>query len=493
MSNSGTIQAANNASIKAVNLTNTSQIAADSLRIETDKDLSNIGGQISANTALNIQAGGDIIGKSTTVTGTGTGSGEAGAGVYSATVLDRAASFNVILGCAGGAATAGNGSGCAPGAVGAVVGEMSADYAKNTFKMSDADALSFAKIMSATSGVLTGGGDAAAVNIAATMGANAAENNTLFHYKGKIIARDGKNNDKVIDLSVSDLQSIAAQESAVLTKEIAGLQSNNINLPKISDTWADQVPNSTTYDLDNAKDRSTLQGKTDMGYINIDNTKTRVYLQTGMQTQPDDAIQNAQKVADVMRVPVGAIVNGTQGLPGDVDKFLPNNATLSDALNEYTYRTLNDKGPTLIITHSAGNNDATKAMQLGAQLGNTYPNLSLMSLASPISDSVIKTASGNTGVNYLGQVNDWRDPVTNPTLWVIGAGAMLAGGAAAGVALAPATGGGSLYSYFTALIGGGIGGGIGVYGINNYHPLEQYITKPGAKSIMFDWQKSQQK
>ena len=132
-------------------------------------------------------------------------------------------------------------------------------------------------------------------------------------------------------------------------------------------------------------------------------------------------------------------------------------------------------------------------MQLGAQLGNTYPNLSLMSLASPISDSVIKTASGNTGVNYLGQVNDWRDPVTNPTLWVIGAGAMLAGGAAAGVALAPATGGGSLYSYFTALIGGGIGGGIGVYGINNYHPLEQYITKPGAKSIMFDWQKSQQK
>ena len=104
MSNSGTIQAANNASIKAVNLTNTSQIAADRLRIDTDTDRRNIGGQISANTALNIQAGGDIIGKSTTVTGTGTGSGEAGAGVYSATVLDRAASFNVILGCAGGAA-----------------------------------------------------------------------------------------------------------------------------------------------------------------------------------------------------------------------------------------------------------------------------------------------------------------------------------------------------------------------------------------------------
>jgi filamentous hemagglutinin len=406
---------------------------------------------------------------------------------------------HAALGCAGGAAIAGNGGSCRAGAVGAVVGELAADYYRQNhstptlgIEQNNANALAFAKVLSATSGVIVGAGGAnvAAVNVANTSGANAAANNYLYHYKGKIIARDSKNNDKVIDLAASDLQSIAAQEQEVLTKEIAGLQSNNINLPKISDAWAGNVPNSTTYDLDSAKDRNTLQGKTDMGYINIDNAKTHIYVQTGMKTQLEDAQRNARIVSDVMRAPVGAIVNGTQGFAGDVDKFLPNNATLSDALNEYTYRTLNDKGPTLIITHSAGNNDATKAMQLGAQLGNTYPNLSLMSLASPIPSSVIKTASGNTGVNYLGQINDWRDPVTNPTLWVIGTGAMLAGGAAAGVALAPATGGGSLYVYGSALMGGGLGGGAIVSGINYIHPFPQYIAKPATQSIMFDWLKN---
>jgi hypothetical protein len=209
-----------------------------------------------------------------------------------------------------------------------------------------------------------------------------------------------------------------------------------------------------------------------------------------MNTATQGAAANAQNIANIIGAPVGVILNGTEGLPRDVEEFLPKNATIKDALNEYTYRALNDKGPTLIVTHSAGNNDASKAMQLGSQLGNQYPNLSLLSLGSPISNSIMRSASTQTGVNYLGQINDWRDPVTNPTLWVTGSAALLAGGAAAGVALAPATGGGSLYAYFTSLIGGGIGGGIGVYGINNYHPLANYITKPATQSIMFDWLKN---
>lgn len=89
---------------------------------------------------------------------------------------------HAALGCVAGAATAGNSSGCAPGAVGAVVGELAANYALNNGASSSA-AAAFAKVLSATAGVLAGGGgdNAAAVNIAATTGANAAENNRILH------------------------------------------------------------------------------------------------------------------------------------------------------------------------------------------------------------------------------------------------------------------------------------------------------------------------
>ncbi|MBK7006279.1 MAG: DUF637 domain-containing protein [Burkholderiales bacterium] len=85
------------------------------------------------------------------------------------------------LGCAVGSASAGSVNGCAPGAIGAVAGEKTAEYAK-THNMSDADALALAKVIAGTSGLLAGGMDnAGAVNIAAMTGGNAAENNYLNH------------------------------------------------------------------------------------------------------------------------------------------------------------------------------------------------------------------------------------------------------------------------------------------------------------------------
>ncbi|WP_170108477.1 DUF637 domain-containing protein [Limnohabitans curvus] len=88
---------------------------------------------------------------------------------------------HALAGCVGGAATTGNSGGCSAGAVGAVVGELSAGYAKST-GATDANALAFAKSMSAVAGALVGGPDsAAAVNVASQMGANAAENNCIIH------------------------------------------------------------------------------------------------------------------------------------------------------------------------------------------------------------------------------------------------------------------------------------------------------------------------
>ena len=397
---------------------------------------------------------------------------------------------HALAGCVGGAAATGNSGGCSAGAVGAVVGELSAKFATDS-GMDAGGALKLAITMSAVAGAMVGGPDsAAAVNVASQMGMNAAANNHLYSYKGKIIAIDNNDNNKVIDLSGSDKQKLAAKEPAVLMKEIAGIDADGAPV-LVSNQRAKEMTSSTTYDLANAKDRNQLQGQTDMGYINTDDKNTRIYVQTGMQTKPEDALKNAQALSQIVKEPVGVIVNGTQGLPKDVEEYLPKAPSVKDALNEYTYQALNKKGDTLVVLHSAGNEDAKKALQLGQQLGHQYNNLSFLSLASPNSDSVMRSTTTNT--NYLGQVNDWRDPVTNPTAWVVGTGAALVGGAAAGIALAPVTGGGSLYGYFTGLIGGGIGGGIGVYGIQNIHPFTNYIAKPQSQSIMFDWLKQNPK
>ncbi|CAM8633227.1 VENN motif-containing domain containing protein [Comamonadaceae bacterium] len=86
---------------------------------------------------------------------------------------------HAALGCAGGAAMGGS---CESGAVGAVVGELAAEYINPTADPALREqTLAFAKTIAAVAGVIVGGGgnNAADVNIAATAGANAAENNYL--------------------------------------------------------------------------------------------------------------------------------------------------------------------------------------------------------------------------------------------------------------------------------------------------------------------------
>ena len=236
-----------------------------------------------------------------------------------------------------------------------------------------------------------------------------------------------------------------------------------------------------------------------MGYLKVDDQETRIYIEDGMDFPLQKIIKNAKILQALVGKPVGAIVQGTQGLSDGARVPLLQASMDADALNEYTYRSLNDQGATLIVTHGAGNNDAVKAMQLGKQLGHQYPNLSLLSLGSPLSDRKMQVASSDAGVNYLGQVNDWRDPVTHPKLWVLGTGVAGVGGLAAGIAAAPNTGGGSLIAYISAFSGGsfgfgvglGMGSGLGVLAINKYHAMSNYFSKPKSQSIMFDWIKNQ--
>jgi hypothetical protein len=84
-----------------------------------------------------------------------------------------------VLGCMGGAAM--QGGGCSAGALGGVVGELTAKYGVEQGGLSEASALKLAKIVSAASGLLIDPNSAAGVNIANTTGTNAAVNNRLAH------------------------------------------------------------------------------------------------------------------------------------------------------------------------------------------------------------------------------------------------------------------------------------------------------------------------
>ena len=82
---------------------------------------------------------------------------------------------HAITGCMVGAARADKASGCAAGALGAVVGEIAAEaYGKRS------DTVQFAAMMSAIAVAITGG-DAAQINLGSQAGANAAANNYLNH------------------------------------------------------------------------------------------------------------------------------------------------------------------------------------------------------------------------------------------------------------------------------------------------------------------------
>jgi filamentous hemagglutinin len=197
-------------------------------------------------------------------------------------------------------------------------------------------------------------------------------------------------------------------------------------------------------------------------------------------------------------VNTGYINNGTEGLVGDVGEYLPNSVSKKDVLNEYTYRTLNAQGPTLIVMHSAGNEDAKKALQVGAMYGHTYDNLSFVSLGSPVGNNVMQQSVTGAGANYLGQVSDWKDPVTySKATTTVTLGSFLAGagtgavyGATYGPTLLPVLGPAAPAVVAAVVAAGGlVPTAVSLIAMKYSHPFEKYIAKPQTQSMMLDWLK----
>ncbi|WP_143694908.1 DUF637 domain-containing protein, partial [Variovorax sp. JS1663] len=96
---------------------------------------------------------------------------------------------HAIVGCAAGAARTGNGDGCAPGAVGAVVGHLTAGLIDSTGDPSRAmDTLAWSRLLGAIAGGIVGG-DVKALDIAGETAGNAVRNNRMLHPDERATAR----------------------------------------------------------------------------------------------------------------------------------------------------------------------------------------------------------------------------------------------------------------------------------------------------------------
>ena len=393
---------------------------------------------------------------------------------------------HAVLGCTSAATKQQD---CGSGALGGVTGEVAAELiggTKDGSQLTPAQQgkiVFFSQFTTAAVTITTG----ANLNTALATSHNAVVNNTFYLHNGKVVARDMQDNDKVVALSDKE-----ARKLGVMDYEETGLG----GMPVVSDKTILRFNRNTIYDLSDPQDFKTLKEGSDMGYYpsdangNLDGS-TRIYFQNGMDNKLEDAKATASLISEITGTPVGMIANDSHGIAGDTAEYLKLPQQTKDVLNEFTYRKLDQGGtPTLIVMHSAGNNDALQALRIGSLYDHQYPNLSFYSLGSPIGSNTLDEIISNTGGNYLGQVNDWRDPI--PYSKTVGGGVL--GATGYGIYLGAASGCviGPLGCLLGGVIGGATGGlvtaGPGLYGLVNYHPMTNYLEKSAVVDTIQQWQ-----
>lgn len=249
-------------------------------------------------------------------TGTAQAANAIGDGLKSADLNDFTHKLaHAVLGCAGAEASGGD---CRAGSVGAVVGEITAEYAVKS-GMNNTDALALAKVLAATSGVITGsGGDnVAAVNTAATAGANAAENNFLNHVRPSMLR-----------LSEKERYDAAAAACATGDQAACGTRNELASLSRQRDQDLATACSGATPSLCNSKTQEAVAmgnvvRTTEGGYAYA-NSPTLSPLNTstiGTPTRPDsfqDAVSKSTSEAIVLEVgnqAIGALIGvATKGV-----------------------------------------------------------------------------------------------------------------------------------------------------------------------------------
>ena len=148
-----------------------------------------------------------------------------------------------------------------------------------------------------------------------------------------------------------------------------------------------------------------------------------IYYQSGMKNNQEAAIKGAELIERVTGQKVGIIHNDTDGLAGDFLEYVPSGYSTKDVLNAKMYEDISKNGDkkNLIVLHSAGNEDAYKALKVlnleDRSLGN---QVEFISVGSPRSESSLRGAAEAVDSSVLGQYNNWKDPVIHPKMWAAG-------------------------------------------------------------------------
>lgn len=158
-----------------------------------------------------------------------------------------------------------------------------------------------------------------------------------------------------------------------------------------------------------------------------------IHLATGVGTDMGSAADNASLTSGFLGTKVGVINNMTEGLLADLMEVANMDFAgydLKDALNAYQYELLgNQEGRRLVITHSAGNKDLKKALEILKMENRQVLGLDIASVGSPVGAGSLRSRLDAIGGSLWSQDNNFWDPVTRPYLW--GGAAIVAAGAGA--------------------------------------------------------------
>jgi hypothetical protein len=197
-----------------------------------------------------------------------------------------------------------------------------------------------------------------------------------------------------------------------------------------------------------------------------------IYFQNGIKTND----KTAKSVVNL----IGTIINNSHEV----------GLIHNDTLTAHTYEKIAKSGEkSLIILHSAGNQDYYKAATYAALEGKDLSGLDVMSVGSPRSLVDLQAASDKVNVNFLGQYNDWKDPVANSLDWIAGTGSTAVVGLGVGAAVGASIASGAV---FMAAYGGALlGGGTILRNLNKYHGIESYLNRNqnGVRTDIQDWAK----
>ncbi len=268
-----------------------------------------------------------------------------------------------------------------------------------------------------------------------------------------------------------------------MMQKLDGDEPHRVSAKRLEDSVSNA---SSVYDLSRGPDFNHVKGKTDMAYVTKPGTNPRIWFANGVDNTTQQAWDSAQKIAAITQQDVGLIHNGTQGTAADIGEYLPKSFTMKDALNEYTYRSINSQGPSLVVLHSAGNEDYYKAMRLGALQGYSYPHISVVSLGSPVGSNKLGKAIDSVQSKMIGQVNSLKDPVTYIKTTVgVAIGATLVGGVyGCGYGISLGLPGCFLGALTGVGAGAGVVGGLGFYGAKSYHPVDSYLKRSDVVHLL---------